>query len=147
MVGPRTILITFITADVVATMLQIVGAAMIGAAESKGTTFFLPVWSPKSIFVGLLTLFIAKARKPLKAHKLMEFVGVLMGAVLLILIRAIFRLAGTAQGVFGYISSHEVFFGVLEFVPIVVVVALLAVYHPTAYVGGKLDKDQDREGK
>lgn len=59
----------------------------------------------------------------------------------LIFLRTIFRLAETAQGVFGYLSTHEVFFGTLEFTPVVVGVGILAFWHPGRWFPreGKLD--------
>lgn len=54
----------------------------------------------------------------------------LASASLLIYLRTIFRLAETSQGVFGYLSTHQVFFGVLEFAPVVLAVWILAVWHP-----------------
>ena len=53
-----------------------------------------------------------------------------MLASVLVLIRLVFRLAETGQGVFGYLSSHEAFFGALEFVPILGAMVLLAIWHP-----------------
>ena len=135
---PRTILIIFLTCDVVATIMQIAGAAMIGAAESNGKSSETPnnillaglafqVFS-FAIFMGLLSKFIISAWKPL--GKVRVFTIVLAVAALLVWIRTIFRLVETAEGVLGYLSSHEVFFGVLEFAPIVVAVLILAIWHP-----------------
>ena len=58
------------------------------------------------------------------------FVGALVLATLLVYLRTCFRLAETAQGLFGYLSSHEGFFGGLEFAPIVLAVGLFNVWHP-----------------
>lgn len=43
-------------------------------------------------------------------------------AAVLVQLRTAFRLAESAQGVFGYLSSREVYFGCLEFLPIVLAV-------------------------
>lgn len=59
----------------------------------------------------------------------------LVASSLLVYLRTIFRLAETSQGVGGYASSHEVFFGVLEFAPIVVAIGLLGWWHPGRLVG------------
>ena len=55
----------------------------------------------------------------------MELFFLLLAAALLVQLRTAFRLAESAQGVFGYLSSHEVFFGTLEFLPIVLAVLCL----------------------
>ena len=49
----------------------------------------------------------------------------------LFMVRTVFRLNESAQGVFGYLFTHEIPFGTLEFAPIVVAVGLLAVFTPT----------------
>jgi hypothetical protein len=50
-------------------------------------------------------------------------------ASLLVFMPIIFRLAEASQGVGGYLSAHELFFGVLEFSPVGVAVLLLTVWH------------------
>ena len=50
-----------------------------------------------------------------------HFVLLLVAAVLVEL-RTAFRLAESSQGVYSYLSTHEVFFGTLEFLPIVLAV-------------------------
>ena len=59
----------------------------------------------------------------------------LMASSLLVYLRTCFRLAETSQGVGGYASSHETFFGALEFAPIVVAIGLLGWWHPGRLVG------------
>ena len=58
----------------------------------------------------------------------------LVVASLLVYLRTIFRMAETSQGVGGYASSHEVFFGVLEFMPIVLAVGILGFVVPGTVV-------------
>lgn len=60
---------------------------------------------------------------------------VIILACFLLLIRTAFRLAESAQGVFGYLSSHEAFFIALEMVPILVALALLIFKHPGKIFG------------
>ena len=60
------------------------------------------------------------------------FVPILFVASLCILLRLIFRLVESGEGVFGYLSSHEAFFGALEYVPVLVAMVLLAVWHPAS---------------
>jgi len=145
LLSPKAILITFITADVVATVVQIAGAAGIGAAESKykdstNANRILLVGLAVQVvaftfFLGLLSLFMFRARRALMQFKgLMTFAWVVVVVALLVYLRTIFRLAETGQGVYGYLAQHEVFFGVLEFAPIVVAILLLAAFHPRRYV-------------
>ena len=69
-------------------------------------------------------------------------------ASLLIFIRILFRLAETAQGVFGYLMVHEVFFGILEFAPVISAVSILAIFHPGRWIaGGGLAEGTGRGGR
>jgi len=56
--------------------------------------------------------------------------GVLAISSVLVFLRTLFRMVETSQGVFGHLSTHEGFFGGLEFAPMVVAVWLLAIWHP-----------------
>lgn len=150
--APKAILAIFIVCDVIATITQIAGAAMIGAASSKykstdtannillvGLAFQVASFA---VFLALLTVFIVRTRGVARAHPgLRKFSAVLFAAALLVWIRTIFRLAETAEGLNGYLSTHEVIFGVLEFAPIVVAIALLGVFHPGKYVEPARHKD------
>ena len=51
-------------------------------------------------------------------------------ATALVYLRTCFRLAETAEGVFGNLSTHEVYFGCLEFAPVVIAVGLFNAWHP-----------------
>lgn len=53
----------------------------------------------------------------------------LLIAALLVELRTAFRLVESAGGVYWYVTTHEVFFGCLEFVPIVLAVV------PLVYLG------------
>ncbi|KAL5319621.1 hypothetical protein ACEPPN_012676 [Leptodophora sp. 'Broadleaf-Isolate-01'] len=158
--GTRTVLLrrkvvlwTFITIDVLCTILQITGAGLIGGATSKGkdpSTANNVLLSGLAIqtaayfvYLLLLTVVIAAIYRDhgmVQKAKKSPFLGVLALASLLIFIRTIFRLAETSQGVFGYLSSHEAFFGALEFAPVVVAVFVLAVWFPSRWpaVGGRV---------
>ena len=46
------------------------------------------------------------------------------------MVRTVFRLVETSEGVFGFLSTHEAFFGSLEFAPVVVAVGMLAIWSP-----------------
>ena len=137
---PRWILWIFISCDVIATIIQILGAALIGVAESnrKDPT------TPNNILLGglafqaftflvfivLFLCFAVKARNVMFNVVSKGFYVSFSLAVVLLYVRVCFRLAETAQGLFGHLNTHEVFFGTLEFMPVVLAVWLLAAWHP-----------------
>ncbi|KAI9794006.1 MAG: hypothetical protein M1816_006631 [Peltula sp. TS41687] len=142
-INPRPLLSIFIISDVIATVVQIAGAASIGAAESKrrdpttannillaGLAFQVFTFL---VFLVLLVLFLYRARKVVTAA-LMPFSAALLVATCLIYLRTCFRLAETAEGLGGTLSTHEVFFGCLEFAPVVVAVFLFNWWHPGKWV-------------
>ena len=153
----RTILGIFITADVVATIVQVAGAALIGVSQSNrkspatannillaGLAFQVFTFL---VFLILLFIFIFSSRKMMLSTGTADgglggggtamrmYTIALVASSLLVYLRTIFRLAETSEGVGGYASSHEVFFGVLEFAPIVVAIGLLGWWHPGRLVG------------
>lgn len=142
---PKQILSIFIVCDVVATIMQICGAAMIGAAESNnrdptvannillaGLAFQVASFA---VFMVLLTIFIICTREVAVVYTgLRKFSFVLLLVSFLVWIRTIFRLAETSEGYYGSLSTNEVIFGVLEFAPIVVAIILLGIWHPGRYV-------------
>jgi hypothetical protein len=159
---PKLILWIFITCDVVATVIQIVGAALIGVAYSNrrdpstpnhillaGLVFQAATFA---VFVGLLGLFIWRARAGAFKAAGKVFYASFGLAVMFIYLRICFRLAETAQGLEGELQSHEVYFGTLEFMPVIIALALLAVWHPgrcfqRGNIGGtKRSKKEERDG-
>lgn len=146
---PKGILWGFITCDVIATIIQVAGAAMIGSAESNGKSPEIPnnillaglafQTFAFTIFLTLLALFrYSLGRSPSLPSAAVRakdpFFAALGAASLLIYLRTIFRLAETSQGVFGYLSTHEAFFGALEFAPVVLAVGILGWWHPGRWV-------------
>lgn len=153
--APKLILWIFITCDVIATGVQVAGAALIGVASSNrkdattpnnillaGLAFQVFAFF---LFVVLLTVFLFRARHAIgkiaavtdknealsrNGEVKWSFIAVLVVATLLIYLRTCFRLAETAEGLFGHLSTHEVFFGCLEFAPVVVAVYLFNIWHP-----------------
>jgi hypothetical protein len=119
---------------------QILGAALIGVAASnrKDTT------TPNNILLGglafqvftflvfiiLFALFAFKARGQMFRHVSKAFYASFAAAVLLFYLRVCFRLSETSEGLYGKLNTHEVYFGTLEFMPVVLAVWLLAVCHP-----------------
>ncbi|KAL8758730.1 MAG: hypothetical protein Q9199_001259 [Rusavskia elegans] len=150
----KTILGIFITADVIATIVQVAGAALIGASQSNRKS---PVTANNILLAGLafqvfaflvflilLFIFIRNAGKIMLSTDTAEggrgtvmrmYTLALVASSLLVYVRTCFRLAETSQGVGGYASSHEAFFGALEFAPIVVAIGLLGWWHPGRLVG------------
>ena len=141
--GKKTILWLFVTSDVVATITQVAGAALIGSSESDnkspdtGNNILLAGLAFQVfsflLFLILLFTFLAKARKSATSTGeggMMRFSGVVVLSSLLVYLRTIFRLAETADGIGGYASSHEAFFGALEFAPIIVSILMLGWWHP-----------------
>jgi RTA1 like protein len=141
--GPKMILWIFITCDVVATITQVAGAALIGVAASNrkdptmannillaGLAFQVFSFFVFCVFLGI-TLF--RARK-IVLSSLKAFTAALCLATFFIYVRTCFRLAETAEGLTSALATKEVFFGCLEFAPIVIAVYILAVWHPGKYL-------------
>ncbi|KAH9880774.1 hypothetical protein IAQ61_001068 [Plenodomus lingam] len=137
---PKLILWIFITCDVVATIVQILGAALIGVAASnrkdtttpnnillaglafQAATFF--------VFIVLFGLFVGRAKQVLFKTIGKGFYAAFSLAVALFYMRICFRLAETADGLYGRLNTNEVYFGTLEFMPVVLATLLLSAWHP-----------------
>ncbi|KAK6440782.1 hypothetical protein LTR95_002981 [Oleoguttula sp. CCFEE 5521] len=157
--SPKLILWIFIVCDVVATIVQVAGAALVGSAYSnrKDPTKFnhillaglaFQVFS-FAVFLAVLAWTLVKARKsPNKISR--SFVVALVVATLAVYLRTCFRLAETAEGLMKVLSTHEVYFGCLEFASIVVAVFVLAWWHPGRWLKGTIshggEKDTARGG-
>jgi RTA1 like protein len=145
---PRFILWGFVFCDVVSTIMQVAGAALIGSAESNrkdprtpnnillaGLAFqsfaFVCFIIILCTFVGSL---VSDRNIGSRLGGIRPFITALMIASVFILLRLTFRLAETAEGVFGYLMVHEAFFGALEFAPVVLAVGILAVWHPGRWI-------------
>jgi hypothetical protein len=149
---PKAILWLFISADVITTIMQIAGAALVGVSQSKkGETSLTPDVGNNILLAGLaiqtaaftlyLILYIMFTISIYKdprfgrnfGGKKWFFLG-LFAASLLVYLRTIFRLAETAEGLLESLSTIEGYFIGLEFVPIVLAVFLLNVWHPGRYL-------------
>lgn len=142
--NPIVILWGFVACDIVATVAQIAGAALIGSAESNQKSPKVPndillaglafQTFAFTIFLTLLGMFVFTLYRDLDfcsaSTQKAPFIFALGSTSLLVFLRTIFRLAETSQGVFGYLSSHEVFFGMLEFTPVVIGVWIMVIWHP-----------------
>lgn len=148
---PKLILWIFITCDVIATVIQIIGAALIGVAYSNrrdptnpnnillaGLVFQAVTFL---VFLILLGLFIWRAKKVAFQVASKAFYASFWTSVLFVYLRICFRLAETAQGLEGELQSHEVYFGTLEFMPVIIALALLAVWHPGRCINRQTTKD------
>jgi hypothetical protein len=154
---PKVILCFFVASDVIATIAQVAGAALIGVAESNRkdpTTannillggLAYQVFS-MGVFVILTAWFLVRARGPLQRTGLSVF-GVVFGvAAILIYLRTCFRLAETAEGLGGKLQSNEVYFGCLEFAPVALAVLLYAIWHPGRCLGSRVRGEQLPQAK
>ena len=140
---PRVILVVFIACDVIATIIQIAGAALVGVAYSnrKDPTTYnnnllgglaFQVFS-FAIFLMILFSTLFKARKSSTTIN-KSFIRAMIIATLAVYLRTGFRLAETADGLKKTLWNHEVFFGCLEFAPILVAVYLFIFWHPGMYL-------------
>jgi hypothetical protein len=142
---PKVILWVFVTSDVIATITQIAGAALIGVKQSNkedpttANNILLAGLAYQvlsiGVFIVLTAIFLWRARKAIRVNGLGAFVTAFMAATLLIYLRTVFRLAETAEGLGGDLSTKEVYFGTLEFAPVVLAVILFAIWHPGRCVG------------
>jgi len=155
----KVVLWTFITVDVFSTLMQVTGAGLIGSATSDGKSpstannILLAGLALQSaafaVFLVLLVMVIVLVYREPRLRSTMNsnlFLVALALASVLVFVRTIFRLAETAQGVFGYLSSHEAFFGALEFAPMVVAVGLLAIWFPGRWPSAVPRRKSEVEG-
>lgn len=136
---PKLILWIFITCDIVATITQVAGAALVGVSASREKD---PTTPNNILLAGLafqvfsfflfctcLGICLYRARK-IVLSSLKAFSAALCTATLLVYLRTCFRLAETAEGLNSSLATHEAYFGALEFAPIVTAVFILAAWHP-----------------
>lgn len=154
---PKTILWVFISADVVCTILQIAGAAMIGSAESNrknpntGNNILTAGLAAQvfcfAVFIALLGVFLYQSKGVVWRKGWRWFLVGFVVAILCVYLRTVFRLVETAEGVRSRLFTSEGFFCGLEFVPILVAVLLLGVWFPGRCLGKKsCGTTEDAEG-
>lgn len=145
-IPPKVILWVFIACDVLATIIQVAGAAMIGVAYSNGKDPTTPnnillaglsfqVFS-FFLFIIVFVAFLWRSRNA-TTRDFKTFAAATGVATLAVYLRTIFRLAETAEGLMETLSTHEVYFGCLEFLPIVVAVYVFIWWHPGKWLGSK----------
>ncbi|TVY84579.1 Sphingoid long-chain base transporter RSB1 [Lachnellula suecica] len=163
-VTPKQYTIFFITADVVALILQAVGGALAETASTLdgAKTGENVMVAGLSFQVISLTVFIALAgeflwnvrrdrkilqatnwakgnveRPPPDARGFKIFLGAFVLATLLILGRSIFRVAELAGGFRSRLANNEVAFMILEGGMVLCATLLMTAFHPGRYVGEK----------
>lgn len=144
----KAVLWFFITSDIVATILQVAGAALIGKAESDrkdpstANNILLGGLAYQVFSIGVFILltgsFVVRARRRIREARLVLFVVIFAISTILIYLRTSFRLAETASGLFSELQTHEVYFATLEFVPIAVAMLLLGIWQPGRVLGAKI---------
>ncbi|KAK4890731.1 hypothetical protein LTR27_010550 [Elasticomyces elasticus] len=141
---PKVVLGVFITFDIVATLIQIAGAALVGVAHSNQKDPKTPsiillaglgiqVASFAEFLVVLRWTLIRSKRSPVTVSKV--FLTTLVVATVAVYLRTCFRLAEGAEGLMEKLSTHEVYFGCLEFAPVVGAICLLAYGQPGRFFG------------
>ncbi|GAA6054591.1 hypothetical protein JCM3770_000067 [Rhodotorula araucariae] len=158
--NPKILIIVMIVSDTVTTIIQIAGAALIGVAESSrfsnGSAKITSDQANDILLAGLAlqtASFLAflvllamciwrSARTFTAAHLPKQFSILLFLSSLLVFLRTTFRLAETAQGVFGPASTSEALFGTLEYLPVILAVAIYAAVPLETQL--PIDVDDDR---
>jgi hypothetical protein len=153
---PKLILWVFVACDVIATIVQVAGAALVGVAYSdqKDPTTYNHILlaglafqvASFAVYLLILTATLYKARTSPKSID-RAFILALLVATLAVYLRTCFRLAETAEGLMENLSTHEVYFGCLEFAPIVIAVFLLAWWHPRRCLHGSEGKTANSEAE
>lgn len=158
---PTVILWFFITSDVIATVVQVAGAALIGVRQSNredptlANNILLGGLAYQAFSLGVFVIisgsFLFRARREIRTRggKLSGFCIAFAVATILVYLRTCFRLAETAEGLGGHLYSNEVYFACLEFAPVAAAVLLFAIWFPGRCVGNKvrvtdLDKEQNQ---
>ncbi|WWC60946.1 uncharacterized protein I303_103522 [Kwoniella dejecticola CBS 10117] len=169
LISPKKVLIFFVTADVVTTIIQVVGAALIGTSESAKVRGNPSSVTPEqandillaglaiqcfsfTIFLSILILAIYRSYSPnylslsqptlVKQFRL--FLYLILTTSLLILLRTTFRLAETGQGFFGFASTHEALFGCLEYLPVILALFVWSLLPPSRFLRRLEDVDRER---
>jgi len=140
----RTVVIVFFVIDVLTTILQVAGAALIGTAESARVqnkkSFIAPDQANDILLAGLAIqtasffiffLVLSKALYTSAKSSASDALSTRFSLVIsitsfLIFLRTTYRLAETAQGIFGTASSSETLFATHEYLPIILAVWIWA---------------------
>ncbi|KAK3187019.1 hypothetical protein K4F52_004185 [Lecanicillium sp. MT-2017a] len=145
---PRVILWFFITSDVVATLLQVSGAALIGKRQSDrqdptdANNILLGGLAYQVFSMGVFVIvsgsFLVRARHGIRRGGWTLFSIAFAASTILVFLRTAVRLAETAQGLSGELQTNEVYFACLEFAPIGLAVVLFACWFPGRCLGSRV---------
>lgn len=149
---PKLLLWFFITCDVIATLVQVTGASLVGSAYSNGKDPNPPNYillgglafqvAAFTFFLVCYTTFIVEVKNVL-THRQKVFSTATLVASIAVYLRTIIRLTETAEGLLKFLSTHEVIFGCLEFAPILVAVYLFVVFHPGKYLRSEATEETE----
>ncbi|GAA99095.1 uncharacterized protein L969DRAFT_94277 [Mixia osmundae IAM 14324] len=163
---PRSIVTIFVGLDIATTALQSAGASLIGVAESSSQSQqgSAPLTADQAnhillaglaaqcaaflVYLGILTVIVRRSmlrqRQDADLPNLPKsLIVVLVSTSLLILTRTVFRTAETGEGLFSYASSHEYLFGILEYTPIVLSVAIWAAFPLWRFIEPATPSDEE----
>ena len=154
---PVAVLAIFIACDVVATVVQVTGAALVGAAYSNerdptGPNNILLAGLAFQVFAFFIFLLVLaatlfKGQRNSSERVPVSFLLALVAATCAVYLRTCFRLAETAEGLMQKLSTNEVFFGCLEFAPIVVAVYLFTYWHPGRWLSASIKPTGNKESR
>ncbi|KAJ6259001.1 hypothetical protein Dda_5896 [Drechslerella dactyloides] len=133
----------FVSSDIFSFLMQGIGAGIISAnvngngnlaAQERGSHIVMAGLIVQLVFFGFFTgavvRFDLKTRAGRPNAKWRVIVYCLYISCACILIRSIYRLIEFAQGWTGYLMSHEVYFWILETLPMFICLAVFNVFHP-----------------
>ncbi|EIW72542.1 hypothetical protein M231_03477 [Tremella mesenterica] len=148
---PRSLITLFVILDVVWVLMQVGGQYLAAAAAGSDVTGDDPMFALgtseliflagnvlQAITIIIFSVFVivilrrsdrllAKADPNLQYPFLKPLLVQILVSCAVFFIRLVMRIAEGAQGAYGFASTHEVFFGVFEFVPIFLFVVLWAI--------------------
>ncbi|EWC48478.1 hypothetical protein DRE_02247 [Drechslerella stenobrocha 248] len=136
----------FVTGDIISFVMQGIGAGVIAASVNKvdpsgrqrGTNIVVGGLVVQLIFftffTGAVVRFDVKTRADYPGAKWRVLVYALYVSCACILIRSIYRLVEFAEGWTGYLMKHEVYFWVLETLPMLICLVLFNIWHPAKLI-------------
>ncbi|KAK6363767.1 hypothetical protein TWF730_001183 [Orbilia blumenaviensis] len=146
----------FVSSDLISFVMQGVGAAIISAntdgtnpaAQLRGQDIIMAGLAIQiaffSFFTGATIRFDTKTRVSHPNAKWRVLVYCLYLSCTCILIRSIYRIVEFAQGWDGYLMSHEVYFYVLEALPMFPCLVAFNIFHPSKYLPEPKTTDEDQ---
>ena len=142
LVDPRIVEWAFIISDVVSIGIQSGGAALLTSSDPNSVTtgsniligglaFNLVSFTFFTVVTGYLHWRIRQQmRRPDANENVQAMFYALYGSIALLILRSIYRIVEFATGFLGYIATHEVFFHLLDTLPISLAFGLFIFMHP-----------------